>query len=180
MKTARAKRRSARSCNGPGLRKDVYLVTKNGRGKAGGPQAITQYESALNASLERLKTDYVDCYYLHGVEGREIPLFKDPNVKAAFEKLKKSGKIRFCGLSCHDRMLPEIVTAAAECGWIDQIMIQYNYRTMQADPIRRALDAAAKANLGIVAMKTQGRRRAVPRRGVAQVQGVRRQRKQDV
>jgi uncharacterized protein len=139
-----------------GLRKDVYLVTKNGRGKAGGLQAITRYETRLNASLDRLKTDYVDCYYLHGVEGREIPLFKDPNVKAAFEKLKKSGKIRFCGLSCHDRMLPEIVTAAAECGWIDQIMIQYNYQTMQADTIRRALDAATKANLGIVAMKTQG------------------------
>jgi hypothetical protein len=139
-----------------GLRKEVYLVTKNARGKAGGPQAISRYETRLNASLERLKTDYVDCYYLHGVEGREIPLFRDPDVKAAFEKLKKSGKIRFCGLSCHDRMLPEIVTAAAECGWIDQIMIQYNYRTMQADPVRRALDAAAKANLGIVAMKTQG------------------------
>ena len=48
------------------------------------------------------------------------------------------------------------MTAAAECGWIDQIMIQYNYRTMDGDAIRRALDAAAKANLGLVAMKTQG------------------------
>jgi len=139
-----------------GMRKDVYLVTKNSRSKAGGPQAITRYETRLNASLERLRTDYIDCYYLHGVEGREIPLFRDPDVKAAFEKLKKSGKIRFCGLSCHDTRLPEIVTAAAECGWIDQIMIQYNYRTMQADPIRRALDVAVKANLGIVVMKTQG------------------------
>jgi predicted aldo/keto reductase-like oxidoreductase len=35
-------------------------------------------------------------------------------------------------------------------------MIQYNYRTMNGDAIRRALDAAAKANLGVVAMKTQG------------------------
>ena len=65
-------------------------------------------------------------------------MFSDPDVKAAFEKLKKSGKIKFCGLSCHDRMLPQIVTAAAECGWIDQIMIQYNYRTMTADAVRRA------------------------------------------
>jgi uncharacterized protein len=139
-----------------GLRKDVYLVTKNSSGKVGGPKAYVTYFKHLNQSLERLKTDYVDCYYLHGVTGREIPLFSDPDVKAAFEKLKKSGKIRFCGLSCHDRMLPEIVTAAAECGWIDQMMIQYNYRTMEADSVRRALDAAAKANLGIVAMKTQG------------------------
>jgi predicted aldo/keto reductase-like oxidoreductase len=138
------------------MRKDVYLVTKNSRSKVGGPRAFDAYEKRLNASLERLRTDYVDCYYLHGVSGREIPLFSDPDVKAAFEKLKKSGKIKFCGLSCHDRRLPEIVTAAAECGWIDQIMIQYNYRTMTADAVRRALDAAAKANLAIVAMKTQG------------------------
>ncbi len=137
------------------MRKAVYLVTKNARSKAGGPQAFARYEARLNKSLERLRTDYVDCYYLHGVEGREIPLFRDPDVKAAFEKLKKSGKIRFAGLSCHDKMLPEIVTAAAECGWIDQIMIQYNYRTMPADAVRRALDAASKANLAIVAMKTQ-------------------------
>jgi len=138
------------------MRKDVYLVTKNSRSKVGGPKAFEAYEKRLNASLHRLRTDYVDCYYLHGVNGREIPLFSDPDVKAAFEKLKKSGKIKFCGLSCHDRMLPEIVTAAAECGWIDQIMIQYNYRTMTTDAVRRALDAAAKANLAIVAMKTQG------------------------
>jgi predicted aldo/keto reductase-like oxidoreductase len=135
-----------------GKRKDVYLVTKNGRNKRN-PAA---YEARLNASLERLQSDYVDCYYLHGVEGREIPLFRNQEVKAAFERLKKSGKIRFCGLSCHDARLPEIVTAAAECGWIDQIMIQYNYRTMKGDAIRRALDAAAKANLGLVAMKSQG------------------------
>ena len=138
------------------MRKDVYLVTKNSRAKIGGPGAFAAYEKRLNASLERLKTDYVDCYYLHGVEGREIPLLSDPDVKAAFEKLKKSGKIKFCGLSCHDPRLPEIVTAAAENGWIDQIMIQYNYRTMATDTVRRALDAAAKANLAIVAMKTQG------------------------
>ncbi len=139
-----------------GMRKDVYLVTKNGRGKVGGAGAHAAYEKRLTGSLDRLKTDYIDCYYLHGIEGREIGLLKDPDVKAAFEKLKKSGKIKFCGFSCHDRRLPEIVTAAAECGWIDQIMIQYNYRTMLGDDIRRALDAARKANLGLVAMKTQG------------------------
>ena len=137
------------------MRKDVYIVTKNNRGKVGGSRAFATFEKRLEASLERLRTDYIDCYYLHGVTGREIALLKDPDVKAAFEKLKKSGKIKFCGLSCHDGMLPEIVTAAAEAGWMDQIMIQYNYRTMTTDAVKRALDAASKANLAIVAMKTQ-------------------------
>jgi predicted aldo/keto reductase-like oxidoreductase len=152
----RAEQRIGEVLERTGMRKDVYLVTKNGRGKVGGSRAYPTYLERLEGSLARLKTDYVDCYYLHGLEGRQMPLLRDPEVKAAFEKLKKSGKIRFCGLSCHDRRLPDIVTAAAQCGWIDQIMIQYNYRTMNGDDIRRALDLASKANLGLVAMKSQG------------------------
>jgi predicted aldo/keto reductase-like oxidoreductase len=138
------------------MRKDVYLVTKNSGGKVGGSRAFATFEKHLTASMERLRTDYIDCYYLHGVGGREIALLSDPDVKAAFEKLKKAGKIKFCGLSCHDGRLPEIVTAAAESGWMDQIMIQYNYRTMTTDAVKKALDAASKANLAIVAMKSQG------------------------
>ncbi len=49
------------------MRKDVYLVTKNSRAKVGGPGAFAAYEKRLNTSLEKLRTDYVDCYYLHGV-----------------------------------------------------------------------------------------------------------------
>ena len=35
-------------------------------------------------------------------------------------------------------------------------MIQYNYRTMDATTLKRAVDKASKANIGLVAMKTQG------------------------
>jgi predicted aldo/keto reductase-like oxidoreductase len=140
-----------------GKRKDVYLVTKTqGHRKFDVADAQKVFEARLAASMERLRTDYIDSYFLHGVTGAQIPLLFDPNVKAAFEAMKKSGKIKYCGLSCHDPRLPEVVEAAAKCGWIDQIMIQYNYRTMTADTVRRAVDAASKANLGIVAMKTQG------------------------
>jgi predicted aldo/keto reductase-like oxidoreductase len=138
-------------------RKDVYLVTKNSSyRKAQGEGAAKVIEDRLNLSLERLKTDYVDAYFLHGLTGAQIPLLFDPGMKAAFEALKKAGKIRFAGLSCHDAMLVQVVEAAAKCGWLDQIMIQYNFRTMDADKLRRAVDAASKANLGLVAMKTQG------------------------
>jgi len=140
-----------------GKRKDVYLVTKNSSyRRAKGPAAAKIFEDRLNLSLERLRTDYVDSYYLHGLTGQQIPMLRDPGVKAAFETLKKAGKIRFCGLSCHDSQLPAVIEAAAACGWLDQIMIQYNYRTMDVDAVRRAIDKASKANLGLVAMKTQG------------------------
>ncbi len=143
-----------------GMRKEIYLVTKNSKGHATGDAAVKVYEQRLHESLERLKTDYVDCYYIHGITGKEIGMFKDPGVKAAFENLKKQGKIRFCGLSCHDAMLPELLEAAAECGWIDQAMIKYNFRDVgkkdRHDDLQRAIDKASKANLGLIAMKTQG------------------------
>jgi predicted aldo/keto reductase-like oxidoreductase len=141
-----------------GKRKDVYLVTKAHapRRIAGNMDVARYFEQRLAASLERLQTDYTDAYFMHGMTGDQIPFFSNPVVKAAFEKLKKSGKVKFVGFSCHDARLPEIVEAAARCGWIDQMMIQYNYRTMDTDDLRRAVDAASKANIGIVAMKTQG------------------------
>ena len=149
-----------------GMRKDVYLVTKNSKGHATGNDAVRVYEDRLNASLGRLKTDYVDCYYIHGIAGKEIGMLRDPGVKAAFEHLKKLNKIRFCGLSCHDPMLPEILEAAAEAGWVDQIMFKYNYRDVgqknRYDDLNRAIDKASKANIGLVAMKTQSGAEAFP------------------
>ncbi|MHC5544048.1 aldo/keto reductase, partial [Singulisphaera rosea] len=137
-------------------RKDVYLVTKNSSyRRATGAEGAKSIRKHLGDSLERLRTDYVDSYYFHGITGEQIPLLFDPAMKALFESLKKENKIRFCGLSCHDKRLVEVVEAAAKCGWIDQIMIQYNFRTMDADDLRRAVDAASKANLGLVAMKSQ-------------------------
>jgi uncharacterized protein len=140
-----------------GQRKDVYLVSKNTRyeGTKGAARAKT-FIDQLEGSLKRLQTDYVDAYYIHGIRGRDIDMFTDPDVIKAFEELKKAGKIKFAGFSCHDAMLPELVEAGAKSGWIDQMMIQYNFRTMDGDKIKKAVDAASKYNLGIVAMKTQG------------------------
>ncbi len=142
-------------------RKDLYLVSKNaGYRTAKGDGAKKVFEDHLNASLERLRTDYVDCYYIHGISGPQIPMLRDPGVKAAFESLKAAKKIRFCGLSCHDAMLPEVLEAVAEVGWLDQVMIKYNFRDIggkdRHDELQRAIDKCSKANIGLVAMKTQG------------------------
>ncbi len=140
-----------------GTRKSVYLVTKNNSySRIKGAARAKSFITHLEASLKRLQTDYVDCYYMHGISGRDIDIFADKDVIKTFDDLKKSGKIKFAGFSCHDRMLPELVEAGAKAGWVDQMMIQYNFRTMDGDKVKRAVDAASKANMGIVAMKTQG------------------------
>lgn len=144
-----------------GLRKDVWITTKNvDFRRASGENVLKVFEGGLNGSLERLKTDYTDAYFIHGITGQQIGMLKDPAVKSAFEALKKAGKVRFAGLSCHDAMLPELLTAAAQCGWIDMVMIKFNFRDVggrdRTDDLNRAIDAAKKADLGMVAMKTQG------------------------
>lgn len=140
-----------------GLRKKVYLVSKNGKyHNLKGDALIANFKKNLQSSLERLRTDYLDSYYIHGIKGDEIWMLKDPSVQAMFEAFKKEKKIRFCGLSCHDNALIDVLNAAAVCPWLDQVMFKYNHRSMDDDATKRAVDKMVKANLGLIAMKTQG------------------------
>jgi predicted aldo/keto reductase-like oxidoreductase len=140
------------------LRKEVYLVTKTPAYRKEGSAKV--FAEHLAKSLERLRTDYVDSYYIHGIAGPQLAMLRNPEVRKAFEDLKAAGKIRFAGMSCHDAQLPELLDVAAEVGWIDQVMIKYNFRDVggkdRHDDLQRAIDKASKANLGMVAMKTQG------------------------
>ena len=52
--------------------------------------------------------------------------------------------------------MAECLLGASKLGWIDGIMMTYNYRLMHTDGMRRAVDACAKAGIGLTAMKTQG------------------------
>ena len=79
----------------------------------------------------------------------------DSNRKTWSERTKAAGKIRFFGFSTHSNMA-ECVLGAANLGWIDSIMMSYNFRLMHSDGMERAVDACAKAGIGLTAMKTQG------------------------
>ena len=125
----------------PQARKDLFLVTKHDGG---------EMTDALNQSLERLKTDYVDMYFLHGSTGGF-----SAETKAWAEKMKAAKKIRFFGFSTHSNM-EQNLQDAAKAGWIDGIMLKYDFRIMQTDAMKAAMDAATKAGIGLTAMKTQG------------------------
>lgn len=127
----------------PLVRKDIFLVTK-GRG---------DLMKSLDASLGRLKTDHVDLFFSHGIDG--IGAVDRPDVKAFAEEAKKAGKIKFFGFSTHSNMA-QCLTDAAKLGWIDGIMLTYNYREMHKPEMKAALAAAEKAGIGLTAMKTQG------------------------
>jgi predicted aldo/keto reductase-like oxidoreductase len=108
---------------------------------------------ALNTSFERLKTDYVDMYFVHGPNNTSE---FTPEMKAWAEKAKADKKIRFFGFSTHSNM-ESCLQGAAKLGWIDGIMLKYDFRLMQTDAMKAAVEAATKAGIGLTAMKTQSR-----------------------
>jgi predicted aldo/keto reductase-like oxidoreductase len=126
----------------PQARKDLFLVTKHDGG---------EMSAALDQSLAKLKTDYVDMYFLHGSTGGF-----SAETKAWAEKMKAAKKIRFFGFSTHSNM-EQNLQDAAKAGWIDGIMLKYDYRLMQTDAMKAAMDAATKAGIGLTAMKTQNK-----------------------
>jgi len=130
----------------PNDRKKVFLVTK---ASTSDPPRLTE---KLNASLQRMNTSYIDMYFIHSVNDVKNKLTNE--VKAWAEKAKAKGKIRFFGFSAHKNMENSML-AAAKLGWIDGIMMSYNYRLMVKNEMKRAVDACVKAGIGLTAMKTQ-------------------------
>jgi len=131
----------------PEVRKQIFLVTK-----AGGRPTPENLSAKLEESLRRMKTDHIDLFFMHGM--RNGSALTD-EVKTWAEKAKASNKIRFFGFSTHGNMESSLM-AAAKAGWIDGIMLKYDFRLMHTDQMRLAMDACEKAGVGLTAMKTQG------------------------
>ncbi len=134
----------------PAERKRVFLVTKAKDADA------AEMEASLDASLGKLRTNYVDMFFVHGVGGPDRIASRGDEWKALAAKLKAAGKIRLFGFSAHSNMA-ESLQAAAKAGFIDGIMLAYNFRVMNGDAMTGAVEAAQKAGIGLTAMKTQGR-----------------------
>ena len=130
----------------PGDREKVFLVTKTASSIA------QELSDKLNTSLQRMNTSYIDMYFIHYVSDASKDLTSE--VKAWAESAKSKGKIRLFGFSAHKNMENSML-AAAKLGWVDGIMMSYNYRLMVKDEMKRAVDACAKAGIGLTAMKTQ-------------------------
>lgn len=131
-------------------RKKVWITSK-GPGRADSDQ-VKAYEKELDTCLEQLQTDYLDLYFMHAVEG---PDRLEPRFLKMGERMKKSGKTRYFGLSCHGDDEVAIMNEAAKVGGIDVIMFRYHFGRYGELELNRAIDACKKAGIGLIAMKTQ-------------------------
>lgn len=92
-----------------GVRKDMLIGTKTGMGGPPGALKTENVTKALEGSLERLRTDYVDLYYAH----RDDLVTPLDEVVSVYDVAFKAGKARELGASNYTaERLAEIIATA--------------------------------------------------------------------
>jgi len=105
----------------------------------------------LDLSLKRLRLEYVDILYVHGISTRDAALF--PAIIEAVREAKKSGRAKHIGMSTHKNQ-PEVIQAAIDSGIYEVVLTALNFRQDNYQEMKRVIAKAADAGIGIIAMKT--------------------------
>lgn len=143
-------------------REKIHVATKFHLQGKWNEQSIIK---SVEGSLKRLQTDYLDICMIHGAENPDH--LSDERLLSAYEKLKKEGKYRFRGFTCHTNH-HKVVLKAAECGFYDMIQIGYNVFDIEESKkppeiyddylgrcgLRKLIDLAHSKDIGVIAMKT--------------------------
>jgi predicted aldo/keto reductase-like oxidoreductase len=131
-----------------GVRDKVFIATKvlsESRTKA---EIVRDVET----SLKTLGTDYIDVIQLHDIT--EMARIFIPETREALTLLKKQGKVRFCGVTTHQNEVAVLNALVDDPDrFFDTCLVKYNFTSDKA--VTTAINRAAAAGIGIVAMKTQ-------------------------
>ena len=132
-------------------RESIQIATKLPVGMV---NANRPKEHILETSLERLGTDYLDFYLLHGINSDANNQAEELGLWDYFSKLKSQGTIRHMGFSFHgpNNDLDEILTKHPE---VDFVMLQINYNDWNKPKVNahRLYEIARAHNKPIVVME---------------------------
>lgn len=134
-----------------GLRDQIVLATKagfaTGESLLSGGNGAKHIHTALESSLRRLKTDYVDLFWVHVWDG-VTPAEELLETMAA---LVRSGKIRYWGMSNVPAWyVSKVATLAAVRGMPGPIALQYFYSLVNRDIEDEHVPLAAEFGMGIM------------------------------
>lgn len=122
-------------------RKDLIISSKVSA------QTTQEAMKLLEESLRELQTDYLDIWYLAALSK---PAELTDERMEALEMAKRQGKIRFSGVTTHEGQTA-LIPAVIENGRLDVLETSYNF-TME-ERMTTLIESAAKAGVGVVAMK---------------------------
>ena len=134
-----------------GNRQDLVLATKSGfatgRGPSSGGNGAKHIHDAVEGSLRRLKTDYIDLYWIHVWDSVTPP----EELLETMSALVRSGKIRYWGISNTPAWyVARIVTLAALRGQPGPIALQYFYSLVSREIEAEHIPLAQDAGLGVM------------------------------
>jgi|SRR5215469_3775041 len=133
-----------------GRRDRIILATKVGKLAGLGPPSLSRayISRAVDASLKRLHTDYIDLYQSH-TDDRATPL---ADTLEAFAEVLRSGKARAIGASNYDApRLGEALRLSRECGLPRYESLQPEYNLLERQEYEENLeDLCLKEHLGVI------------------------------
>jgi predicted aldo/keto reductase-like oxidoreductase len=131
-----------------GRRDKVFVATKTLPTSQKKEEIIRDVEKSLMA----LETDHIDIIQLHNLTGKERIITAE--TREALVRLKQQGKVRFCGVTTHKNEA-EVLNALVDDKerFFDTCLVKYNFTADKE--VEAAIARAAKAGIGIIAMKTQ-------------------------
>jgi len=132
-----------------GWRERVNLATKMPLGFC---KECSDMERLLSEQLERLKTDYLDFYLLHGLSGATWDRMKALGVIDFLETAVADGRIRFPAFSFHGSAADFVRICDEYDGWAFA-QIQYNYMDVDFQAGYAGLRHAAEKGMGVVVME---------------------------
>ncbi len=116
------------------------------------------YKRAVEGSLRRMDTDYLDVVFVHAIgESREYEgerkRLLDDNMLSAAQDLREEGKVRYLAASSHGpHNMERLMMEAVRSGYFDLIMLAFNF--MKFPEIPGVLKEAQARGVGVIAMKT--------------------------
>ncbi|HEY8554071.1 MAG TPA: aldo/keto reductase [Burkholderiales bacterium] len=132
-----------------GRRDDVLIATKVGM-EMGGSKGLApdRIAAAAEASLRRLRTDYIDLYFAH-IDDRDTPL---EETLAAFDRLVRDGKVRAIGASNYEApRLAQALDISARSRLAAYTVLQPAYNLMERTGFEGRLQALCRERgLGVV------------------------------
>jgi aryl-alcohol dehydrogenase-like predicted oxidoreductase len=133
-----------------GRRTDVVLATKFGGDMGDGTKARGSREyirKAIEGSLQRLRTDYVDLYQYHTPD--HVTPFAE--TFGALDELVREGKVRYVGHSNLDAaQVEEVDTLAREGGWARPVSAQNQYSLLRREAEEDLLPVCEGLGLGVL------------------------------
>jgi aryl-alcohol dehydrogenase-like predicted oxidoreductase len=126
--------------------------TRRGDPNAGGNHRKSMVQS-LEASLQRLNTDYVDLYWVHAWD-QTTPV---EEMMRALDDMIKAGKILYAGISDAPAwVVSQANTLANLRGWTEFTGLQIEYSLIERTPERELLPMASALDIGVTAWSPLG------------------------